>query len=173
MAGAEAADCLGQAETGQEFVAEHPMPDVAVPVEPSVAVVEPVDADVMQQAAGADQFGVEARTRSRTRSVGGVRLWQSCEQLLGDGPDDHAVPVDQGERLRGGARRSCRSRISASPGMGIAGSRRWVGVVLPVTDGAVPASFRWSARFRWSGQTLTRFLTPSATPVSGQDRRRG
>ncbi|GAA4940881.1 hypothetical protein GCM10023238_03180 [Streptomyces heliomycini] len=48
----------GKPSSPEELVAEQPVPDVVPVVQPAVVPVEAVDADVVEEAAGADQFDV-------------------------------------------------------------------------------------------------------------------
>ncbi|GAB4058208.1 hypothetical protein GCM10028775_64640 [Catellatospora paridis] len=88
VAGAEPAQRLGEAESAQQVMPEQPVADVVAVVEPAAGVVQPVDADVVQQAARPDQVDVVCRV-------------PAVEQLLGHRTDDQAVGVDEVERLRG------------------------------------------------------------------------
>src|SRR5690606_21583582 len=87
VVGAEPAQGLGEFLPLEDLVSQQAVPDVVAVVEPSVGPVEAVDPDVVEETAGADQLGVH---------MGKTGIG---EQLLGDTPDDLAVPVDEVERL--------------------------------------------------------------------------
>jgi len=83
----EPAERLGEPLGAQQLVPEQPVADVVRVVEAARGVVEPVHPDVVQQAAGPHQAGVDVEA--------GRGL-----QLLGDAAHDLAVRPHEVERLR-------------------------------------------------------------------------
>jgi hypothetical protein len=78
----EAADLLGQAFLPEKFVPEDPVTNVAGAIQQTVVVVQPVHADVVQQAPRPYQFDVACRPGPRV-------------QLPGQSGHDTAVRVDE------------------------------------------------------------------------------
>jgi hypothetical protein len=94
----EPADHEGEPRRPQQFMAEHAVPDVARVVEAARVVVQAIHADVVQQAAGPHQVGINAGGTVATGvDVAGAG---GGEELLGDPADDLAVRVHEVQRLR-------------------------------------------------------------------------